>query len=83
MAGTDPRFTPGDDAAIAQARRAKKLVNLSTIGLVVGLAMVVLGMASIVVSGALAGSLILLGLLVLIAAAIVGQVGRALQGRVI
>ena len=69
-----------------QAEKARKLVNLSHIlgygglGLLFVLAPA-LGIATH--SGVLGGALAVLGIIAAIAGAIVGQVGRAMQGRVI
>jgi hypothetical protein len=80
---TPARFTPGDEEARRRAQRARSLVKLSRILAASGLGAILLAFPIGARSGALAGIAAALGFIVLIAAAIVGQVGRALQGRVI
>lgn len=68
------------------ARKANQLVNLSHILGWGGLGMLILGpalAAGLGLGGTLAGILALLGVLSAIGGAVVGQVGRAMQGRVI
>ncbi len=78
---------PGQsEAAVRQALTAKKLVNLSTILGWGGLGVfVILGpvLAITMHAGLLGGVLSLIGAVAAIAGAIVGQIGRAMQGRVI
>jgi hypothetical protein len=72
--------------ALETARKAKRLVNLSHIFGWGGLGMLIIGpimAGALRLGGAVGGGLAIVGVLSAIAGAILGQVGRALQGRVI
>jgi hypothetical protein len=72
--------------AAEDAHKARKLVNLSHIFGWGGLGLLILGpilAASLRLGGKVGGGLAIVGVLSAIAGAILGQIGRAMQGRVI
>jgi hypothetical protein len=77
-------MTP-QQAQLEQAAKAKQLVTYSRLGALLGFLVMFggCGVGIAVKVPVLAGIGMALGFVVLIAAAIVGQIGRAMQGRVI